>query len=84
MRVCLDLIAAGAVGNLIDRISLSYVRDFIYFSLIDFPVFNVADMYITCATFTLLLLSLLYYKEEDDFSFLLGKNTGEGRKGGSA
>lgn len=70
MRLCLYLIAAGAVGNLIDRLFLSYVRDFIYFSLIDFPVFNVADMYITCSTFVLMLLFLFYYKEKDDFDFL--------------
>jgi len=72
MRLCLYLIAAGAVGNLIDRLFLSYVRDFIYFSLIDFPVFNVADIFITCATFVLLLLSLFYYREEEDFTFLTG------------
>lgn len=70
LRICLHLIAAGAAGNLIDRIVLSYVRDFIYFSLIDFPVFNVADIYITCATFVLLALTLFYYREEDDFAFL--------------
>ena len=70
VRICLCLIAAGAVGNLIDRLLLTYVRDFIYFSLIDFPVFNVADMYITCATFTLLFLALFYYKDEHDFDFL--------------
>ena len=70
LRICLHLIAAGAVGNLIDRLVLSYVRDFIYFSLIDFPVFNMADIYITCATFTLLVLSLFYYRQEEDFAFL--------------
>lgn len=63
--LCLCAIAAGAVGNLIDRILLSYVRDFIYFSLIDFPVFNVADIYITCATIIMVLLCLFFYKEED-------------------
>ena len=44
LRICLCFIAAGAIGNFIDRLRLSYVRDFIYFSLIDFPVFNVADI----------------------------------------
>ncbi|MDO5131564.1 MAG: signal peptidase II [Eubacteriales bacterium] len=73
MRICLLIITAGAIGNLIDRILLSYVRDFIYFSLIDFPVFNVADIYITCATFAMVLLTLVYYKEEDDFAFLSAK-----------
>lgn len=69
IHVLLTLISAGAVGNLIDRIRLGYVRDFIYFSLIDFPVFNVADIYVTVSTAILVLLVLFYYKEED-FSFL--------------
>ena len=46
-------VAAGAVGNLIDRVSLGYVVDFFYFELINFPIFNVADIYVTCATFVL-------------------------------
>ncbi|MBE6006588.1 MAG: signal peptidase II [Lachnospiraceae bacterium] len=73
LRICLYFIAAGAIGNLIDRILLAYVRDFIYFSLIDFPVFNVADIYITCSAFALIYLTLVYYKDENDFSFLTGK-----------
>ncbi|MEF9958405.1 MAG: signal peptidase II [Niameybacter sp.] len=44
MKVALVLVVSGAVGNLIDRVFIQYVRDMIYFSLIDFPVFNVADM----------------------------------------
>lgn len=39
----LFLILAGALGNFIDRLFLGYVRDMIYVSLIDFPVFNIAD-----------------------------------------
>ena len=65
----LIFISAGAVGNLIDRIKLGYVRDFIYISLINLPVFNVADMYVTMATAVLILLVLFYYKDED-FAFL--------------
>lgn len=42
-RVILALIMAGALGNCIDRVALGYVRDMIYFSIIDFPIFNVAD-----------------------------------------
>lgn len=70
LRVCLLMIASGAAGNFIDRMLFSYVRDFIYFSLINFPVFNVADIYITCATFAVVLLMLFYYREEEDGSFL--------------
>lgn len=65
LRLVLIFIAAGAAGNLYDRITLKYVRDFIYFSLIDFPVFNVADIYVTCSVFVLAFLIFFYYKEED-------------------
>ena len=58
-------LAAGAIGNYIDRFANNYVVDFIYFSLIDFPVFNVADIYVTVAIIVLLVLILFYYKDED-------------------
>lgn len=51
--------------------------DFIYFSLIDFPVFNVADIYVTVSMIVLLLLVLFYYKDEDDFAFLSPKKNGK-------
>ena len=56
---------AGAIGNYIDRITNNYVVDFIYFSLINFPVFNVADIYVTVAVIVLFLLILVFYKDED-------------------
>ncbi len=59
-EVLLVILSSGAVGNLIDRIHLGYVIDFIYFSIIDFPVFNVADCYVTIS---LVLLILIYRKE---------------------
>lgn len=65
----LSFIAAGAIGNLIDRVRFSYVVDFIYFRLIDFPVFNVADIYITCAC-VLLAFRMLFYYKDSDFGFL--------------
>ena len=65
LRICMVSIVAGAVGNTIDRIRLEYVIDFLYFELIDFPIFNVADIYATVATFGLIILFLFYYKEED-------------------
>lgn len=42
------MIVAGALGNLVDRIAFGKVRDFIYYSPIDFPIFNVADICLTC------------------------------------
>lgn len=65
LRMTAILYAAGAAGNAIDRAWQGYVVDFFYFSLIDFPIFNVADIYVTTATAALLLLILFYYKEED-------------------
>lgn len=65
LHVLLVLIASGAVGNMIDRLRLDYVVDFISFVLIHFPIFNVADIYVTVATFLLVILLLFYYKESD-------------------
>lgn len=56
---------AGAIGNLIDRVVQQYVVDFLYFKLINFPIFNVADIYVTCAAVALLILGLIFYKDED-------------------
>ncbi len=61
--------AAGAAGNLFDRIALGYVRDFIYVSLIDFPVFNFADICVTCSMAAAFFLILFYYKD-GDFQYL--------------
>ena len=59
------IVFAGAMGNFIDRVFRGYVVDFIYFSLIDFPTFNVADIYVTVAAFMLVVLILFFYQEED-------------------
>ncbi|MEY8491912.1 signal peptidase II [Lachnospiraceae bacterium 29-91] len=75
MRICAVLICAGAVGNLIDRIRYQYVVDFFYFSLIDFPIFNVADCYAVIACILFAYLILFFYKEEELewFSFFKSK-----------
>lgn len=61
----LIFMSAGAIGNLIDRMSQQFVVDFLYFKLINFPIFNVADIYVTCAAIILLTLGVFYYKDED-------------------
>lgn len=48
------MIIAGGLGNLIDRIVKGYVVDFIKVLFIDFPVFNFADILVTCGAFMLL------------------------------
>ncbi len=64
-RICLVFLASGAIGNMIDRITLHYVVDFFDFRLIHFPVFNVADIYVTVSMLVLLILCLFYYKDEE-------------------
>lgn len=65
MRFCAILLYSGAIGNMIDRIRLNYVIDFLYFELIDFPIFNVADIYVTVTCAIFFLLMIFYYKEEE-------------------
>lgn len=65
LRVCFVLLVSGAVGNMIDRIMLDYVIDFIYVVYINFPIFNIADCYVTVATTLFVILILFFYKEED-------------------
>ena len=65
LRITAVLFLAGALGNAIDRITHAYVIDFLYFVLINFPIFNVADIYVTVAAFGFVLLMVFYYKEEE-------------------
>ncbi len=69
LKILAVFMIAGAVGNLIDRFFLGYVVDFIYFELINFPLFNFADSCLTVAAIVLFLLALFYYKDSD-FAFL--------------
>lgn len=73
LKLLCFLITAGGIGNLIDRVRLNYVVDFIYFAPIDFPVFNVADIYVSVGMVLLFILVLFYYKDED-FNFLRWRN----------
>ena len=65
MKIVVALCMAGAIGNFIDRMINSYVVDFFYFKLIDFPIFNVADIYVTGSAVAFILLFIFLYKEED-------------------
>lgn len=65
----LVFMTAGALGNTIDRACFGYVTDFLYFELINFPVFNMADCYITVTAFLTVLLIFTKY-QNDEFSFL--------------
>ena len=76
LYIAMILLLSGAVGNLIDRAVRGFVVDFFYFSLIDFPIFNVADCYVVCAAGLLILLIGFFYKE-DELSFLSSKKENE-------
>jgi len=59
MKIALAMVIGGALGNLIDRIRLGYVVDYIdvkFWGLYDFPVFNIADSFIVIATFIICYL----------------------------
>ena len=76
LQFCTIFIAAGAIGNMIDRVVNNYVIDFFYFKLIDFPIFNVADIYVTVAVSVLFILLLFVYKDEE-LQFIYGRNKTE-------
>lgn len=59
------LIIGGGIGNLIDRIVNGYVVDMLATEFIDFPVFNVADIFVTCGTAAAAVYYLRYYDKSD-------------------
>jgi len=65
IKVLLIFFAAGAIGNAIDRIFRGYVIDFIYFKLIDFPIFNIADCYVVVSTIVLAIMFIFFVKDEE-------------------
>ena len=78
-RISFSLIMGGAIGNFIDRISLKYVVDFIYVKIINFPIFNLADCYITVSVIVMMLLILFYYSD-DEFEFIFPVFSGKNKK----
>ncbi len=72
IRGVMIVIAAGAIGNMIDRLLLGYVVDFFYFKLINFPIFNVADIYVVVGIFFIAFMIFFFYKE-DELSFIFGE-----------
>jgi len=56
-RICLALIVGGSIGNLIDRLTLGYVVDFV--AVGRFPVFNLADSCVTVSVILLLISTII-------------------------
>lgn len=59
LLVALALVLSGAIGNLIDRVALGYVRDFIAFDFFTFPIFNIADCCVSVGVCIMLISALL-------------------------
>jgi len=82
LKIALSLIVAGGAANMIDRVLLGYVVDFISFVLINFPIFNVADMCVTVGA-GLMIAWLLFFdlpagvKEENAKKKLSGAADGK-------
>lgn len=69
LHLIASVLTAGAIGNFIDRLRLGYVVDFFYFSLINFPVFNVADIFVVIS-FIGIAISILFVYKDEEFDFL--------------
>ena len=61
-RWCIAAIYGGGLGNMIDRVRLGYVVDMLETRFMEFPVFNVADCFITCGCI-LLLLHIVFFNK---------------------
>ena len=67
-RWCIAAICGGGIGNMIDRVRMGYVVDMIRTEFMNFPIFNVADCFITCGAILLIghliLFNRNFWKEE--------------------
>ena len=63
VRVCLAVVEAGALGNIIDRFCLGYVRDFIDVQPIGFNICNIADFFITGGVVAVVICILFIGKD---------------------
>ena len=61
-RWCIVAVFAGGLGNMVDRLHLGYVVDMICVDFIEFPVFNVADCFITCGCIAM-IVSLIFFNK---------------------
>ena len=66
LKFSVMLILSGAWGNALDRLFRGYVVDYFEFTFINYPVFNVADIYVVCGTVILAVLLLFFIKDEPE------------------
>ncbi len=73
-KYVLILLISGAIGNVIDRVKLGYVVDFFDFELINFPIFNVADIFVVISMISAIILLIFVYNNEELDEILRIKN----------
>lgn len=76
MNIALAMVLGGGVGNMIDRIRLEYVVDFLRTEFIEFPTFNIADCFITVGA-VLLVVYILFYDAKVEKRILAEKQANE-------
>ncbi|MCL2592636.1 MAG: signal peptidase II [Defluviitaleaceae bacterium] len=64
LKFSLMLVMAGAIGNFIDRLRTGYVVDFIHVRFVNFPVFNIADIYVSIGAALMFVLVIFFVKDE--------------------
>lgn len=62
LNIAIAFIIAGALGNFYDRLFNAYVVDFIEFAFVKFPVFNVADIFVTLGS-GLLIIYMIFFDQ---------------------
>lgn len=70
LNIFFVILISGAIGNFIDRAVHGYVIDFIYFEFIEFPIFNIADCYVTISCIVIIIICL-FKINEDEFNKII-------------
>ena len=65
LHIGISVLLGGVLSNMIDRLRLFYVIDYIDILPVNFPAFNLADVYVTLSVLFLIILFLFFYKEQD-------------------
>lgn len=81
VNICLILMISGGLGNIIDRIRLKYVVDFIEPLFVDFAVFNFADCLITVGAFALIIYLLIDIVKDGKKNKVINDSTTEKANG---
>lgn len=64
LNISLSMIISGALGNFYDRFVNGYVVDFIEFSFFSFPIFNVADIFVSIGCALMIIYIIFHYEDK--------------------